>query len=100
MNEIVILLGADGDLIEHYNRFEDRSAGLGEAFDEAFVRSCGLLQAFPEIAARWRGGFRRFLMLDWNLGIFYSLSGRRILIHGIMDTRQDPKNIERRLGLR
>jgi hypothetical protein len=39
MNEIVLLGGADGDLIELYNGFEDRSLGTGGDFDAAFVKA-------------------------------------------------------------
>ena len=100
MNEIVMLLGADSDLIEHYNKLEDRSAGLGARFDDAFVRVCNLLVMQPLIGRPIGGSFRRILMLPWNLGVFYSVLGKRIFIHSIMDIRQDPDNINRRLGLR
>ena len=100
MSEVVILLGADRDLMELYGRFEDWSLGLGARFDFAFVKACDLLASHPMIGPRWRGDFRRLLMAHWSLGIFYEISGSRILIHSIMDIRQDPDNINRRLGLR
>lgn len=100
MSELVMLLGADSDLVELYNRFEDWRPGLGAAFDRDLQKACELVAAHPELGPRWRGSFRRLLMLHWNLGIFYDLSGQRVLVHGIMDVRQDPEYIARRLGLR
>jgi plasmid stabilization system protein ParE len=100
MTEIVILSGADSDLIEHFGRFDDAAQGMGERFDLAFLKSCRLLEKHPRIGPRYGGVFRRLLMLDWNLGIFYEVSGSRVLVHAIMDVRQDPENITRRLGLR
>ena len=100
MNEIIILLGADGDLIELFNKFEDWRSGLGEEFDHAFCKACHLLETNPLIGPRWRGSFRRLLMIHWNLGLFYEVSGNRVLVHGILDVRQSPENIARRLGLR
>ena len=100
MNEIVILLGADVDLVEHFGRFEDTAPGRGFEFDESFVKACDLLKKHPQIAARCGGSFRRLLMLEWNLGVFYKIVGQRILIHAIMDLRQNPSSIKRRLGLR
>jgi hypothetical protein len=39
-------------------------------------------------------------MLDWHLGIFYTVTGLRVFIHAIVDVRQDPQQITRRLGAR
>ena len=100
MSEIVILLGADGDLIELFNRFEDWRPGMGFDFDRAFSMACDLLSSHPQLGRRWRGNFRRLFIVHWNLGVFYEESGQRVLIHGIMDVRQDPDQIARRLGLR
>ena len=100
MSEIVVLSGADSDLIQHFGKFEDASRGLGMRFDFAFLESCRLLENHPELGLRYGGVFRRLLMLEWNLGIFYEFSGGRVFIHAIMDLRQNPKNITQRLGLR
>ncbi len=100
MNEIVVLGGADGDLIELYNWFEDRSPGTGGEFDASFVKACDLLARHPEIGRRYGGAFRRLLMLEWHLGIFYTMTGQRVFIHAILDVRQDPRHIARRLGMR
>lgn len=100
MSELTILRGADGDLVELYNKYEDGSPGLGAAFDRDFQKICRLLQENPKLGPKWQGGFRRLFLRHWNLGIFYDLSGGRILIHAIMDVRQDPNYVARRLGLR
>jgi plasmid stabilization system protein ParE len=99
MNEVVLLLGADGDLIELFNRFEEWRPGMGAEFDRDLVKACQLLSANPKIGPSWRGSFRRLLMLHWNLAIYYELGGGRILVHGIMDLRRDPDHIVRRLDL-
>lgn len=100
MNEVIPLLGADSDLIELYNHFEDVRPGMGVDFDLAFMKACDLLASHPLIGPKWRAGFRRLLMFHWSMGIFYEVSGARVLIHGIMDVRRDPDEIARRLGLR
>jgi hypothetical protein len=63
------------------------------------LKACDLLASNPLIAPKWRGTFRRLLMIHWHLGVFYEVSGNRVLIHGIMDVRQNPDQIARRLGL-
>ena len=100
MSEIVMLQGAGADLIELFNRYEDSLPGLGSRFDKDFCKACDLLSSHPHIAPRWRSGFRRLLLRHWQLGLFHEVVGQRVLIHAIMDLRQDPENILRRLGLR
>ena len=95
-----LLLGGDRDLIELFKQFEDWRPGMGMDFDRAFLKACDMLSAHPLIGPEWRGGFRRLLMVHWNLGIFYEVSGARVLIHGVMDVRRDPGEIAQRLGLR
>jgi plasmid stabilization system protein ParE len=100
MSEIVVLLGADSDLIKWFGRFEDWRPGLGFDFDRDFRKACDRLSANPLVGPQWRQGFRRLLIRRWNLGIFYEVRGKRVLIHGILDLRQNPDEIEKRLGLR
>jgi plasmid stabilization system protein ParE len=100
MSEVVMLQGADADLIELFNKYEDWLPGLGYRFDKDFCKACDLLAEHPEIAPKWRSGFRRLLLRHWHLGMFYEVAGSRVFIHAILDLRQDPEHIERRLGLR
>ena len=88
MSEVVVLAGADADLIDFYGRFEDLSEGLGDAFDEAYLEATHLLERHPEIGKRFGGQFRRLLLHRWNIGIFYTESGQRVFIHAIADLRQ------------
>jgi hypothetical protein len=43
------------------------------------------------------GQIRRVLVTKTQFGIFYELVGPRIVISSILDLRQDPAQIERRL---
>ncbi len=95
-----MLLGAEADLVDHFGKFEDSSLGRGVEFDDSFVRACDLLKKHPQIAAQCGESFRRLLMLEWNLGVFYKVVETRIFVHAIMDFRQNPSAIKRRLGLR
>jgi hypothetical protein len=46
----------------------------------------------------FRERYRRLLIPKYPFGIFYVVETGRFVIHAIMDLRQDPKSIERRLG--
>jgi len=56
-----------------------------------------LLRQHPEIAPVYGGRYRRMLIRDFPYGIFYQLQPKRIVVGAIMDLRQDPKTIRRKL---
>ena len=97
MSELVFLLSADVDIQTAYEFYEACQSGRGAVFmrhlDAAFAR----LRNFPESAPAFRGQCRRLLVQGFPFGIFYTLEGRRIIVSGVMDLRQDPKVIARRL---
>lgn len=91
MREIVILQSAEADWYVHYSRF-------GEKFDDAFLSTICLLKSNPEMGTRTPfGSVRRVLIRNTIFGIFYEQSGKRIIVSAILDLRQDPALIERRL---
>jgi plasmid stabilization system protein ParE len=55
------------------------------------------LRTFKEIAPVFHGSHRRLLVHGFPYGIFYTIEGRRIIVSGVMDLRQDPDVIRRRL---
>ena len=73
--------------------------GAAEKFLKMVERSLALLLAFPELGAVFSHPFRRYVLRDRNLALFYTFEGRRIFIHALCDLRQDPAHLRRRLGL-
>ena len=57
----------------------------------------GRLRAFPEIAPVFHEPYRRLLVHGFPYGIFYTIEGKRIIVSGVMDLRQDPNSIRQRL---
>ncbi len=57
----------------------------------------GRRRAFPEIAPVFAEPCRRLPVRGFPFGIFYAVEGRRLIIVGVMDLRQDPASIRRRL---
>lgn len=88
--ELVILAGAESDLLEHYVRLGDR---FYERADQALER----LKAFPQLAPVYSPPFRRLLIQHTNYGIFYVITGKRVIVSAVLDLRQDPEKIMRRL---
>ncbi len=89
--EIVLLLAAELDLFEAYDRYGEK---LHEKIDAALRH----LQDQPEIGVVFRGQFRRKLVLRSPFAIYYVVEGNRIMIYGVIDQRQDPQKIIERFG--
>ena len=95
---VQFLSGADADLQGIFNRFEDYREGFGVEFMMAVDANLERLSAFPEIAAVYHEKIRRQVMQGFHYGIFYEPHPTRILVVAILDLRQDPAKIQRRLS--
>jgi plasmid stabilization system protein ParE len=58
-----------------------------------------LLGSYARIpkSLQYAGPYRRLLVRDFPYGIFYQAQANRIVVVAIMDRRQDPKSIRRKL---
>ena len=99
MARIVILAGAESQLLNLFARLEDQSEGLGFRFHGDCSTAFALLAQFPEIAPLYGGRFRRCLLRKWQVGLFYTFENGHVLVHAALDLRQDPATIRRLLGL-
>lgn len=95
--QIELLRGAEADLLENYVRFEELNEGLGERFYRTIDYVLERIRQFPEIAPVYQGPYRRLVVRPFGYGIFYSIEGERVMIGAILDLRQDPHSIRRRL---
>ena len=96
-HEVVILEGAESDLFRAYILFEERAIGVGDRFLNAFERAADQLAQFPESAPKVSGPFRRKLIMLYPYGLYYEIAGRRIIVHAVLNLRQNPDLIRRRL---
>ena len=97
MTDLILLLQADLDIQAAFNRHEDFQEGRGEVFMRHLDAALTLLRQHPEIAPAYGGRYRRMLMRDFPYGIFYQVQPTRIVVAAIMDLRQDPETIRRKL---
>jgi toxin ParE1/3/4 len=98
VSELVFLFSADADIQTAYEFYEAYQAGRGEVFMRHLDVGFGRLRISPEIAPIFYGPYRRLLVHGFPYGIFYTVEGRRIIVTGVMDLRQDPDIIRRSLG--
>ncbi|MCA1964431.1 MAG: type II toxin-antitoxin system RelE/ParE family toxin [Prosthecobacter sp.] len=89
-HEVVLLRSAEDDIFFHFTQYEDQSEGRGFRFDADLEAAKDLLADFPQIGSRFLGEVRKYLLLRWNLGVFYHVVGRRVIISAVLDLRQDP----------
>lgn len=91
---------AESEILEMQASLEDRSPGLGESFNENAEHALDQIAAFPECGPVTIAPFRRLLVRDFPVGIFYTVDGRRAVVHAVLDLRQEPDAIARRLARR
>ena len=91
-------LGAEADAQRLYEQQENWEEGTGDHFFEEVLSSVQLLEAFPEIGpVVHRSNIRRVLVFNRHFGLFYAVESRGIILHALLDLRQDPKSIMQRL---
>ena len=96
--DIVFLLGAEADVQTAYNRFEEWQEGRGLFFLQSVEAAVSLLRRHPEAGPHYEGDYRRLLLPQLPFGLFYTLQPRRVLVVAVMDLRQSPRAIRRRLS--
>jgi plasmid stabilization system protein ParE len=94
---IELLQGAEADLLELYIRLEERREGAGERYYAALDAALERLRMFPAMAPMYRATYRRLVLRPFDLGVFFTIAGERVMVGAILDLRQDPEAINRRL---
>jgi plasmid stabilization system protein ParE len=95
--EIIVLLAAELDIQAAFNRFEEYKEGFGIKFIQELELAYEYLSRHPRIGRLYANNRRRFLIPNFPFGIFYAVEGDRIVISAILDLRQDPERIRKRL---
>ena len=94
---VELLSGADADLQQIFNQFEEYREGFGVEFMTAVDAHLARIAVFPEIAPIYFERIRRQVMQRFPFGIFYEAYPTRVVVVAILDLRQDPAEIQNRL---
>ena len=97
MTELILLLQADIDIQSAFARYEEYQPGRGEIFIRQLDAALTLLREHPEAAPIYGGPYRRLLIREFPFGVFYQSQPSRIIVAAVMDLRQDPQSIQRKL---
>jgi hypothetical protein len=95
--QIEFLSGADSDLQDIFNQFEEYRDGFGVEFMAVVEAYLLRIAAYPKIAPIYFGNIRRQVVRQFPYGIFYEPYPTRIVIFAILDLRQGEERILRRL---
>ena len=96
--ELVVLFSADSDIQAAFAASESLQPGRGELLLRHLDMVFGQLLRFPEMAPVFHGTYRKMLVPGFPYGVFYSIEGRRVIVSGVMNLRQDPSTLNRRLS--
>ena len=97
MPTIVILAGAENDTLTIFAKLEARDSGAADEFYHHFDAVLQQLSQHPESAPTFAGRIRRFVMHGYPLGVFFTVEGERLFVQAVLDLRQSPESILRRL---
>lgn len=98
--EIVWTAGAESDLLRLYDLLGDRDLAI-KALREPLDHALGLLSENPALGPQVRGTQRvRRLLTGPRLrfDIFYVEEARRLMMHALVDMRQNPELLRLRLS--
>jgi plasmid stabilization system protein ParE len=97
--KLVWTLGAEVDVQQLYERLEAWDEGSGDRFYAEVLTAVKMLETFPHIGPLvHRGKVRRVLVFNRHYGLYYVIENRGLILHALLDLRQDPKLRMRRLN--
>ena len=97
MTDLIFLLGAEVDIQSTYSYLDDFQEGRGLVFLQCLDAGLTLLRQHPQIGPEYEAPYRRLLIRRFPVGIFYEAQPGRIVVAAVMDLRQSPEAIKRRL---
>ncbi len=97
MPTIVILAGAENDTLTIFAKLEARDSDAADEFYHHFDAVLQQLSQHPESAPAFAGRIRRLVMHGYPLGVFFTVEGERLFVQAVLDLRQSPESVLRRL---
>ena len=99
MRELILTPKAGADVKAIYRWYETQQRGTGGQFRTAVEALSTQIQRPPERFRREADGFHRALLRRFPFEIFYEFDDRKVVIHLVFHTSQNPQRWRDRLGL-
>lgn len=94
--KIRILDNAKLDLVDGFYFYDEQEESLGQYFLDCLYSDIDSLLIFAGIHRKKYGLFW-LLAKRFPYAVYYDLAGEEVQIHAVLDCRQDPKFIEKRI---
>ncbi len=100
MKKIVWLSHAEQDVVDIFSQELDRTGSClrSDSLLEEINSRLNHLIDFPLLGKWIIGDIRRILVGNREYGLYYEPQKDRLLIHAVLNLRQDPESIRQRLG--
>ena len=98
MSEVVLLLGAEIEIQAVYTRLAEISPDRAAKFDATIQAALRQLSDYPFSGRIYLAHLYRLVLSAYPYALFYSVESNRVFVHWLLDTRQHPEAIRRRLG--
>lgn len=96
---VILVARAEAQFQSEYARLAEFDFRRAEHFDAVVNEGLRQLADYPYSAPPFEGQFRRLIIGEYFCGICHVVEGRRVVVHGLHDSRRDPESIRRELGL-
>jgi plasmid stabilization system protein ParE len=98
--QIGIARSAETDLLEGFAFYEEQQVGIGEYFLDSLFADIDALTLFAGIHPKPDGRLHRTLAKRFPFAIYYDLQGDIATVVAVLDCRQNPASIAKRLQRR
>jgi plasmid stabilization system protein ParE len=95
--KLKILRSASEDLQDGYRFYERQSPGAGDYFIDSLFSDIDSLALNGGIHPIYKPPFHRMLSKRFPYAIFYRMDGPLVIVYAVLDSRRDPKWLDRRL---
>jgi|SRR6267143_609074 len=96
MSGVVLQPGAEADLQEAYEWYEQREAGLGVEFIRCVDRCVQLIRRHPEIYPTIHRHLRQGVVRRFPYSVMYFTDGDNVIVTSVFHVARDPKTWKRR----
>lgn len=93
---VEILSEAEQDLLDGFSFYEAQEEGLGAYFLDSLFSDIDSVQLYGGVHAE-HFGFHRLLSKRFPFAVYYRVSGETAQVYAVLDCRQSPSRITRRL---
>ncbi|AHF90141.1 hypothetical protein OPIT5_07785 [Opitutaceae bacterium TAV5] len=95
--KIRIFDNARFDLLDGFAFYEKQECGVGQYFLDSLYADVDTLEHHAGIHPKKFGGFHWMLSRRFPYAIYYTIEDNTVLVHAILDCRQNPAKIRERL---